>query len=107
MRYTCIRCGKEFEAKRRTAVCKDCHTGICAVCGKEFKLQSPWTQKTCSKECRGEYVKDSGISKQRTNKAKQTLKSKYGVSNTEKEIMEEHGYVRVFDSGVIRCAWSI
>lgn len=84
MRYTCIRCGKEFEAKRKTAVCKDCHTGICVVCGKEFKLQSPWTQKTCSKECRGQYVKDSGISKQRINKAKQTLKSKYGVSNTQK-----------------------
>ena len=84
MRYTCIRCGKEFEAKRKTAVCKDCHIGICVVCGKEFKLQSPWTQKTCSKECRGQYVKDSGISKQRTNKAKQTLKSKYGVSNTQK-----------------------
>lgn len=83
MRYTCIRCGNEFEAKRKTAVCQDCHIGICVVCGKEFKLQSPWTQKTCSKECRGQYVKQSGISKARTNKAKQTLESKYGVSNTQ------------------------
>lgn len=81
MKYTCIRCGKEFEAKHKTAVCPDCHTAVCIVCGKEFSLQTPWTQKTCSLKCRGIYRKTSGISKQVAEKAKQTIKDRYRVSN--------------------------
>lgn len=69
MKYTCIRCGKEFEAKHKTAVCADCHTAVCVVCGKEFELQTPWTQKTCSAKCRGEYRKISGIAKEAAKKA--------------------------------------
>lgn len=78
MMCTCVRCGKQFEAKRKTAVCADCHTAVCVVCGKEFQLQTPWTQKTCSLECRVQYVKSSGISKQQGDKAVQTKVSRYG-----------------------------
>ena len=73
MKYICIRCGKEFEAKHKTAVCGDCHTAVCVICGKEFELQTPWTQKTCSPKCRGIYRKSSGISKQAHEKAKATI----------------------------------
>lgn len=62
--YTCVRCGKKFNANHKTAVCEDCHTAVCVVCGKTFDLQTPWTQKTCSAKCRGEYRKISGIAKQ-------------------------------------------
>ena len=61
---TCVRCGAQFEAKRKTAVCANCHTAVCVICGKEFQLQTPWTQKTCSSKCRAEYVKQSGIAKE-------------------------------------------
>lgn len=81
MNYICIRCGKQFEAKRKTAVCKDCHTAVCVVCGKEFDLQTPWTQKTCSSKCRGIYRKESGIAKAVTEKATATIEKKYGVTN--------------------------
>ena len=77
----CVRCGKQFEAKRKTAVCLDCHTAVCVVCGKEFELQTPWTQKTCSPTCRGIYRKNSGVAQEVASKAKKTLESKYGVSN--------------------------
>ena len=42
---TCVRCGVQFEAKRETAVCANSHTAVCVICGKEFQLQTPWTQK--------------------------------------------------------------
>ena len=69
MEYICIRCGKKFEAKRKTSVCQDCHTAVCVVCGKEFQLQTPWTQQTCSSKCRGIYRKQSGIAKSAAAKA--------------------------------------
>lgn len=81
MKCTCIRCGKEFEAKHKTAVCSDCHTAVCVVCGKTFDLQTPWTQKTCSPKCRGIYRKQSGISAQVANKARETLIKRYGVTS--------------------------
>lgn len=81
MKYTCVRCGIEFEAKHKTAVCQNCHTAICVVCGREFELQTPWTQKTCSAKCRGEYRKMSGIAQSATAKARITLSNKYGVTN--------------------------
>lgn len=84
MKYTCKRCGNEFEAKHKTAVCSNCRTAVCVVCGKEFKLQWPWTQLTCSSKCRGEYVKQSGIAKKRTQKARETLEDTYGVDNPQK-----------------------
>lgn len=71
---TCVRCGVQFEAKRKTAVCANCHTAVCVICGKEFQLQTPWTQKTCSSKCRAEYVKQSGIAKERAKKASATVK---------------------------------
>lgn len=77
----CIRCGKEFESNRKKAVCPECQTAFCVVCGKEFELKWPYTAMTCSSECRAKWVKDSGISKKRAEKAKETLMSKYGVSN--------------------------
>ena len=81
MNYTCIRCGKPFEAKHKTAVCKNCHTAVCVVCGKEFELKSPWTQLTCSTKCKGIYRKQSGISKQASLKAKKTMLERYGVEH--------------------------
>ena len=74
MIYTCVRCGVQFEAKRKTAVCANCHTAVCVICGKEFQLQTPWTQKTCSSKCRAEYVKQSGIAKERAKNAHATVK---------------------------------
>lgn len=70
----CVRCGKEFEATHKTAVCKDCHTSICVICGKEFELQYPYDAKTCSSKCRGEYRKISGIAKQSAKKAVATAR---------------------------------
>ncbi len=81
LKFVCIRCNKEFEAKRKTVVCPDCRTGICAVCGKLFELSWPWTQNTCSSKCRGEYRRISGAGKSAKEKAKATLKQKYGTDN--------------------------
>lgn len=81
MLYKCIRCGVEFEANHKTAVCKDCHIAVCCVCGKEFELTYPYDQKTCSPKCRGIYRKESGIAKRSSAKAKQTVKMRYGVDN--------------------------
>lgn len=78
MIYTCVRCGKQFQAKHKTAVCENCHTAVCIVCGIEFALQTPWTQKTCSRECRSKYIKESGIGKERTKRSMQTKLDKYG-----------------------------
>lgn len=78
MIYTCVRCGKQFQAKHKTAVCENCHTAVCIVCGREFVLQTPWTQKTCSRECRSKYIKESGIGKERTKRSMQTKLDKYG-----------------------------
>lgn len=58
MKYSCIRCGQQFEAKHKTAVCEKCHTAVCVVCGKEFELQYPWTQVTCSAKCREGVILD-------------------------------------------------
>lgn len=81
MLCTCNRCGKQFEAVHKTSVCEDCKTDICVICGKEFTVAWPYTQKTCSSKCRGMYRKESGISKQATEKASETLRMRYGVSN--------------------------
>lgn len=161
---TCVRCGVQFEAKRKTAVCANCHTAVCVICGKEFQLQTPWTQKTCSSKCRAEYVKQSGIAKERakrrvlqlrrtvpcvvsfsdvahtrgnlyaqlgfvrcnesapsyvwvdsiTDKALNRVECQKSnlvklldepdldLSQTERQIMESHGYLRVYDSGTVR-----
>ena len=86
MVYTCVRCGKHFESKRKTAICDDCKIQICVVCGKQFELQWPYTQKTCSSRCRGEYRKLSGISKQVAEKSKQTKVKSYGTTSNVKKI---------------------
>ena len=82
MKYTCTICSKQFESKHRTSVCEECKTGTCVICGKEFKREWPYTQKTCSSRCRGIYRKQSGIAKQVADKSKETLKMRYGVSNS-------------------------
>lgn len=81
MKYSCIRCGQQFEAKHKTAVCEKCHTAVCVVCGKEFELQYPWTQVTCSAKCRGIYRRQSGIAKKAAEKSKNTFIEKYNVNN--------------------------
>lgn len=80
MMNTCVRCGKQFETIHKTAVCQDCHTAVCAVCGKEFKLTYPYNQKTCSSKCRGIYRKQSGIGKAAAAKAHKTVKDNKTVS---------------------------
>lgn len=82
MKYTCTICNKEFESKHKASVCEECKTGICVICGKEFKREWPYTQKTCSSKCRGIYRKESGIAKQVADKSKETLMMRYGVTNS-------------------------
>lgn len=53
----------------------------CEVCGKQFQLIWPYTQHTCSSKCRGEYRKQSGVSKSVYAKASSTNMIKYGVAN--------------------------
>lgn len=67
--YLCVRCGKEFEATKKSAACMDCREAKCIVCNNLFKLQSPWTQQTCSPKCRGIYRKESGIASQAAAKS--------------------------------------
>lgn len=80
--YTCVRCGNEFEAKRKTAICKDCKIQKCIICGKEFELKTPYTALTCSPKCRGIYRKESGIAKASAKKASETVMMRYGVKNS-------------------------
>ena len=89
MKYTCIRCGKKFEAKHKTAVCQDCHTAVCVVCGKEFKLIHPYTQKTCSSACRGVYRKESGTAKEVSAKAHATLKRKLETGEAQPHVFKK------------------
>lgn len=81
MMYTCIRCGKQFEAKHRTSICTECKIQKCIICGKEFELKTPYTALTCSPKCRGIYRKESGIAKAASSRAKDTVRMKYGVDN--------------------------
>lgn len=81
----CVVCGDEFETTNRNAKsCSKQHTRNCDVCGEEFNLFHPWTQRTCSPSCRGEYRKRSGIARQSTEKARQTVQERYGVNNVGK-----------------------
>lgn len=77
MKYICKICNKEFESNKKTAVCNECHTAVCVVCGNEFELKWPYTAKTCSSKCRGIYRKESGISKAARAKAEETFKERY------------------------------
>lgn len=77
MVFTCIRCNTKFEAKRTSLICPNCKIQKCIICGKEFELKHPYTQKTCSSKCRGIYRKESGIAKSSRIKAEETFKSKY------------------------------
>lgn len=77
----CVRCGKEFETSHKSMICSDCKIAKCVICGNEFELKHPYTQQTCSSKCRGIYRKQSGISKQVAEKAKQTVQMKYGIDN--------------------------
>lgn len=83
---TCVRCGKSFESSRKTSVCENCKIQTCVICGTSFELQWPYTQKTCSSTCRGEYRKISGISKQAAEKSKQTKIDRYGTTSNVKLI---------------------
>lgn len=107
---TCIKCGKRFASNApNVSLCEECRTTTCVVCGKVFKMSWPYTSKTCSAECRAEYVKSRGISKERTAKAQQTLKQKYGESNpmfipqvvqkVEKTMLERYGVKRALQKG--------
>lgn len=80
--HTCKLCGETFVSSNAVAyVCPKPHYATCVVCGKSFVLTWPYNQKTCSLPCRSQYVRTSGISQQRTSKAQQTLRDRYGVNN--------------------------
>lgn len=53
----------------------------CEICGTEFELKWPYTQHTCSPECRGKYRKLTGVSKSAYDKSVETNLKKYGVEN--------------------------
>lgn len=80
-KFTCLICNKEFEATRKSAICPECKAtpAICVICGKEFERKHPYTQKTCSSKCRGEYRKESGVAKLVSEKMKQTKLERYGT----------------------------
>ena len=82
MEYTCQLCGKSFSATHKTAYCVECRTGKCIICGNDFvrTTKNP-NQLTCSHKCSGIYRKQSGISKQVADKAKNTLSARYGTTN--------------------------
>lgn len=71
---TCVLCGKQFEAKTKTAkICYDKHFRNCVVCGKQFELKRSYLkQQTCSAKC------SKVLRKQH---AEQTSLEKYGVKN--------------------------
>ena len=82
MDYICKICGNSFSASHKTAYCSDCRTAKCVICGNEFirTTKSP-NQVTCSRKCSGVYRKQSGISKQVSEKARKTLSTRYGTTN--------------------------
>lgn len=93
---TCVRCGKQFEARCKTAVCSDCKTSVCVVCGKEFTLAWPYTSKTCSSKCRGIYRKQSGLGKKVAQKSLNTKQMRYGTVDPHK----------LYHGGIIKkCKW--
>lgn len=79
--YRCIVCGQEFKSTHKSIICKQCKEtpAKCVICGKEFMRISPYTQQTCSPECRGKYRAQSGIGKQGAAKMKQTKLARYGT----------------------------
>lgn len=103
----CPVCGKPVKVKNindlKTTICRTCSDtcyrinlsnklseakpksdpkmSTCVICGTQFKLSYPYTQKTCSWKCRGIYRKESGISNQVHQKAVQTNLCRYGVTN--------------------------
>ena len=81
---TCVRCGQPFESSRKTSVCETCKIQTCVICGNLFELRWPYTQKTCSSTCRGEYRKISGVSKQAAEKSRQTKIDRYGTTSNVK-----------------------
>lgn len=74
MIYTCKRCGQQFEATHKTAVCQNCKTSFCVICGREFELQWPYTAKTCSSACRGKYGQMTGQQKRAGESGNRALK---------------------------------
>ena len=79
--YTCVVCGQEFRASHKSAICDTCRStpAVCVICGKEFKRSYPYTQKTCSPECRGKYRAQSGIAKEGAAKMRQSKLERYGT----------------------------
>lgn len=64
MIHTCRICGKTFEDNiHNTAVCNNCRTAVCVVCGKSFRREYPFTQETCSTKCGGILRKQRGSNK--------------------------------------------
>lgn len=78
----CKICGREFETiYKRQEVCKDTHFAKCVICGNKFELKHPYTAKTCSKQCAAAYSKQIGSMNAGREKAKQTMKERYGVEH--------------------------
>ncbi len=78
---TCKLCGEKFDANHYNALCPNCRTRKCIICGKEFKVVAPYNQLTCSRKCAGIYRKEAGISKEVARKASETMMKRYGKAN--------------------------
>lgn len=74
-------CARALISKKLSGRRSERQLQTCVVCGKEFELQWPYTQKTCSSACRGKYRKLSGISSQVYEKSKSTNLIRYGKEN--------------------------
>lgn len=74
-------CARKLISLKNSGRRSEVRKSICVVCGQEFELHWPYTQKTCSSKCRGIYRKNSGISSQVYESAKKTNLIRYGHEN--------------------------
>ena len=94
--YTCCVCNKQFNADRKSAICPECKSkpSVCVICGNEFKRTFPYTQKTCSPKCRGEYRAQTGIAKAGAAKMRATKIDRYGSTDPNVVAIAKNGSLK-------------